>query len=90
MFIGGQKLNPTAVTTYDETQNTGLSENISLWINKFWEKISFMVFIGRRHKTSVLSVQLGKALYFRQGVWFLPPLKWIGIRGVGELESGVE
>ena len=53
MFIGGQKLNPTAVTTYDETQNTGLSENISLWINKFWEKISFMVFIGRRHKTSV-------------------------------------
>ena len=28
VFIGGQKLNPTDVTTYDERQNTGLSTNI--------------------------------------------------------------
>ena len=56
VFIGGKKLNPTDATTYDERQNTGLSTNISLWIKKFMEKISFMVFKGRRHRFCFICV----------------------------------
>ena len=61
VFIGGKKLNPTDATTYDEKQNTGLSTNISLWINKFWENISFIIFKGKKHGFCFILVLEGVA-----------------------------